>query len=148
MCQLQYIDEIGKRRSWLDEKLYRVFRRVKRFRRRMISCIMNKKHDSSTIVQLDQKSKHNSEFVRIRSKAEIKRSLNRSRRTGGCLFQNDMYDYCGKEYAVFKKVDHFYDEYKKKMCKCKNVYLLEGNYCNLCDRHCFNFWHGDWLEKL
>ncbi|MBN2099417.1 MAG: hypothetical protein JW753_07460 [Dehalococcoidia bacterium] len=76
--------------------------------------------------------------------------LNGSGRTRGCFFMPGMYKHCGKEYRVFKKVDHFFDETRRGMCKCNNLFLLEGAHCSkpACDRDCFFFWHVSWLEKI
>jgi hypothetical protein len=66
-----------------------------------------------------------------------------------------MYEYCGKEYKVIKKVDYFFDETKQKMCKCNGIFLLDGAYCTgktaylaLCGRNCFYFWQASWLKKV
>ena len=86
---------------------------------------------------------------------EIKGTLDRFRKTRGCTFQDRMYECCGKEFRVCEKVDYFFDEAKQKFCKCKNIFLLEGSYCNgktaylrPCERNCFYFWNINWIEKL
>ena len=94
--------------------------------------------------------------VKVREKSEIKNILNDWGGTKGCIFTPEMYERCGKTYKVYKKIDHFYDEVKERMCKCKDIYLLEGALCSgkrrmfseNCDRCCFQFWHKDWLEKI
>ena len=93
--------------------------------------------------------------MRVRTKTEIEQTLDQFRRTGECVFQIEMYKHCRKEYRILKKVDHFFDPKKQKMCDCRDVYLLEGSYCSgataylqRCDCNCFFFWHELWLEKL
>ena len=96
------------------------------------------------------------DIICVRSKGEIRSILDEKNASGGCVFTPEMYKYCGQRFKVHKRVDYFYDEVKAKMCKCKNLYLLEGAFCsgerrvfpNNCDRYCFLFWHKDWLKKV
>ena len=56
---------------------------------------------------------------------------------------------------LLRKKDRI-DEAKQKMCKCKDIVLLEDVLCSGrqklyfedCDRCCFYFWHKDWLVSL
>ena len=95
------------------------------------------------------------DIVKIRTKAEILKTLDTKHRLKGCYFMGDMWQYCGTKQRVLKPVDHFFDECKGIMRKTKNIYLLEGLQCsgNLgwkdrCDRMCYFFWRGEWLEKV
>jgi hypothetical protein len=153
-CQLQFIDEIAEKNSWFNDKLQYSIRKFRYFKRRIILGLQSAKptNKSSQLIQDEIKP---GDIVSVRSKAEIKGTLDRWRKTRGCTFQNGMYAHCGKEYRVLKKVDHFFDESKQKFCKCNNIYLLEGSYCNgstaylkPCDRNCFYFWQTSWLEKV
>jgi hypothetical protein len=153
MCQLQYIDEIGEKNTWLNEKIQYSIRKLRWYRRRITESLRPVKK-AGNVAQLSQPQIQPGDTVRVRSAEEIKSTLNRSRKTKGCTFQVGMYPYCGKEYKVYKKVDYFFDEVKQKMCKCNNIFLLDGCYCNgesaylaPCARHCFFFWQASWLEK-
>jgi hypothetical protein len=94
--------------------------------------------------------------VRVRSMDDIKAVLDARSATGGCVFTPEMIGLCGRVFKVYKKVDHFNDEVKAKMCKSRNLFLLEGAFCSGrrrmfpadCDRNCFLFWHALWLEPV
>lgn len=95
-------------------------------------------------------------IIRIKSEKEIKKMLDPTGKYKGCLFIGRMFEFCGKTFTVYNKVDNFYDEVKQKMCKCRDIVLLNGAICRgdqklyleNCDRACFYFWHVDWLEKV
>ena len=154
MCQLQYVDEMGEKNTWLNDKLQYLIRKFRWYKRR-ISQSLHRVENTSNISQFNQAQIQPGDTVRVRSRAEIKRTLNRFRKTRGCTFQLGMYEHCGKEYKVLKRVDNFFDEAKQKMCKCNGIFLLEGACCTgataylaPCDRNCFFFWQSSWLEKV
>lgn len=94
--------------------------------------------------------------VRIRSREEILATLNERNKLEGCFFMQEMFNYCGKETTVIRKVENFFDEAAMEMRKTKATYLLEGMHCSgkltgyvtKCDRHCYSFWKEAWLEKI
>lgn len=96
------------------------------------------------------------DMVRVHSKKNILRTLDDRGATGGCIFTPEMYARCGDTYKIYKEISYFYDEVKNRMCKCKNIVILEGALCSGrrkvfsddCDRCCFQFWHKRWLEKI
>lgn len=94
------------------------------------------------------------DLVQVRSKNDIKATLNAWNEYKGCAFIDDMWDYCGSTQRVFKKVQNFVDERDYKMKRVKGIYLLENVFCQgtkvmgRCDRSCFFFWREEWLEKL
>jgi hypothetical protein len=153
-CQLQCIDEICEENTWLDEILqYPII--IYRLSIHVWKRILPGAKTTYSNLLPNQDNIKPGDTIRIRSKAEIKRTLDRFNRTRGCAFQNRMYPYCGKECKVFKKVDYFFDESRRKFCKCNNIFLLEGCHCDgsttplkACDRNCFYFWHASWLEKI
>ncbi|MFC2071546.1 hypothetical protein ACFLUU_02350 [Chloroflexota bacterium] len=154
MCQLQFIDDIGQKNNWLNEKLQYSIRKLRWYKKK-ISLSLQAVKDASRISQDNQNQIQPGGLVRVRSAAEINQTLNRARKTRGCAFQKGMYNHCGKEYKVFKKVNHFFDETKQEMRKCNDIYLLEGSYCDgstaylrECARNCFYFWHISWLKKV
>jgi hypothetical protein len=103
---------------------------------------------TSTIVEGDR--------VRIRSKEQILATLNEKNKLEGCFFMQEMFNYCGKEYKVIRKVENFFDEAAMEMRKARTTYLLEGLHCSgkltgyvtKCDRNCYSFWKEAWLEKI
>jgi hypothetical protein len=70
------------------------------------------------------------------------------------LFIDDMVQFCGKTYKVFKRVNKVFMHRDNKMQKCRGVVLLDGVLCHGygpeidCDRACFFFWKEAWLEKV
>ena len=96
------------------------------------------------------------DIVRIRSKEEILRTLDKNNRLKGCLFMDEMWQYCETEHKILKKVNNFYDEANYRMCKTRNTVLLDGIHCSghferynqSCDRYCLLFWKEEWLEKI
>ena len=95
------------------------------------------------------------DVVRIRSKEQIQETLDENHKLKGCLFMEEMWQYCGTKHRILKKVDSFYDEANRRMCKARNIVLLDGVYCSgqfqrykkRCDRCCLLFWKEEWLEK-
>jgi len=96
------------------------------------------------------------DWVQVRSRAEIRGSLDRYGKTGGCAFTREMYGLCGRQYRVLKKVSAFFDESRQRICHCRNIWILEGALCSgqqrlyavRCDRNCFFFWHTAWLKRI
>lgn len=94
------------------------------------------------------------DWVRIKSKKEIEQTLDEWRRLKGCAFMKEMWQFCGTEQRIFKKVRQFMDERDYVIKKTKGIYLLDNVYCDgakdfgPCDRSCFYFWREEWLEKL
>ena len=94
--------------------------------------------------------------VRVRSRGEIERTLDRDGRSNGCAFASGMYECCGREFRVAKHVERFFDEARWRMLRCRGVVLLEGVYCDGsghpdtigCDRMCHYFWRSEWLERV
>jgi hypothetical protein len=94
--------------------------------------------------------------VRVLSRDKIIRLLDYRGTYKGCPFIEEMYNHCDKEYKVLKEANYFYDEIKHKLCKCKDIVVLEGTLCSgkqkiykeTCDLRCYFFWHKDWIEKI
>jgi hypothetical protein len=154
MCQLQSIDSLSQRNSWLNDKMQFGIRKYRFYKKTILRTFRPVTRPSSTLM-LYQDSFRPGDWVRILPKKQIQPMLDRFRKTQGCTFQIEMYDHCGREYQIFKKVDHFFDETKQKLCKCNNLYLLDGCFCSgstaylkSCDRNCYFFWHSDWLERI
>ncbi|NDJ76216.1 MAG: hypothetical protein GYB65_08145 [Chloroflexi bacterium] len=94
------------------------------------------------------------DWVRVRSKDQIKATLNLWGELNGCSFMPDMWNYCGSVQRVLKPVRYFIDERDYRRKRCSGVVLLEGVICEglpqygPCDRSCFFFWREEWLEAL
>ncbi len=95
------------------------------------------------------------ERVRVRPAEEIRKTLDEEGKFRGTLFTRDMWQYCGREMVVFKRVNMFLDERTNKIRKIRNTVLLKDAYCSgerafgeRCDRSCFLFWKEIWLERV
>jgi len=162
MCQLTSISELGEKNSWLNnffQLRVKVLRKAKRnmifLKNKLVSSIKfkseNKNLKNPTLAKVNP-----GDLVRIKSKSEIKRTLDEREKYKGCLFIDEMYEYCGKSFKVLKVIDYFFDEAQQKMCKCRDIVILDGVVCSgrqrlykvRCDRNCFFFWHLGWLEKV
>jgi hypothetical protein len=146
-CQLQLYDELGHKNPWLNEKLQFSIARLGHYRRKIRARLHTRNHAAAR-VQIPRDEIRSGDLVRVRTAEEIKGTLDRRGQTGGCGFAGPMYRYCGKEFRVVEKVDHFFDQARERFCKCKDLFLLEGAYCDSCDRNCFYFWHINWLGKV
>jgi hypothetical protein len=94
------------------------------------------------------------DLVKIKSKEEIRKTLDGWNKLKGCGFMDEMEEYCGTVQKVKKKVEFFMDERDYLIKKCKNIVLLENVFCQgvkligRCDRSCHFFWRVEWLELL
>ena len=175
MCQIENIDEMDST-DFFEKSIERLLYflknpitfmviikgKTKRYKTPKIkdTLMQNKKHSEKRhLKDLVNSSKSNlnvGDIVRIRSKEQILQTLDNNNKLEGCLFMEDMWQYCGTEHKVLKKVNYFYDEANRRMCKAYNTVLLEGIYCsgkfqrynNSCDRFCLLFWKEDWIEKI
>jgi len=92
--------------------------------------------------------------VRVRSREEIRATLNRWNGLNGTTFTEEMWPYCDTTQRVMKRVDKFLDERDYRLKKCRGIVLLEGVICEgpkdfgRCDRSCYLFWREEWLEKI
>lgn len=94
--------------------------------------------------------------IKVRSQEEIQQTLNPVNQLDGCLFMDQMWNYCGNESRIIKVVEHVFDEADLKMYKCLSpLYLLDSIICDgnidsfghRCDRSCYILWHEMWLGK-
>jgi hypothetical protein len=96
------------------------------------------------------------DWVRIKSKEEILKTVDENNKLEGCVVMPEMWQYCGVETKVVKRVEYFLDEANYKMRKMKSTILLEGLHCSgkmpgyksQCDRNCFFFWKEAWVDKI
>ena len=161
-CQLTNIPEAGIERS-LSYRYYQKLIRLLQIIKGMVNILkrrITRMISSSPPIFLSKNNNMSQikagDIVKVKTKKEIKGMLDDKGKYKGCSFIGRMYEYCGNNYTVLKEVNYFYDEAKQKMCKCKNIVLLEEVTCSgkqklffeSCDRSCFYFWHIDWLEKI
>ena len=94
------------------------------------------------------------DLVRVKTKEEIKATLDRWNRCRGCDIMEEMYKYCGTTQRILKRVERFVDEKDYRFKKCNGIVFLKDVFCEgtldygSCDRNCYFFWREDWLEKV
>jgi len=157
-CQLTNMHEITVTNSWIDN-LFQARIKLVWSSKKKVLFIKNRlklKSENKDLGEFIPSRIGPGDMVKVRSKDEIENLLDEWGGYNGCIFTPEMYEYCNKTLKVLKKIEYFYDEVKQKMCKCKDIYILEGATCSGqrrmfpedCDRNCFLFWHLLWLEKL
>lgn len=95
------------------------------------------------------------DLVKVRSSEEIVKTLDENNKFERCEFMKTMWQFCGKKYKVFKRVEKILDPWTNKLRRCKNLVILEGLMCHgdpthatACDRTCLYYWNEAWLEKV
>ena len=92
--------------------------------------------------------------VRVRSRAEIEATLDRTNRARGLSFDAEMLRYCGTEATVRTRVEQLIDERTGRMRRLtSDSLILEGAYCTAayhlaCPRAIFPYWRESWLERV
>ena len=97
------------------------------------------------------------DVVRVRSKSDVLSSVDTPNKFLESLFVDQILDYCGKQFKVYKILYHYFDEHKYRMFKViEPLYILDGLICYgeddmfevKCNRSCYMFLHDTWLEKV
>jgi hypothetical protein len=94
------------------------------------------------------------ERVRVKSREEIVRTLDRDNRNRGMTFDPEMLRYCGRQATVLQRVERIIDEKTGKMTRLRNpCIVLDGVVCTadyhrLCPRGIYPYWREIWLERL
>jgi hypothetical protein len=97
------------------------------------------------------------DMVRVKSRDDILKSLDSTNKLDGCLFMDQMWNYCGSTYKISRVVNSYFNEQLKRTFSPKApLYILENLYCagkidhfpHQCDHGCLIFWHERWLEKI
>lgn len=93
------------------------------------------------------------ELVRVRSLAEIKRTLDPEGKNRSLLFAPSMKDFCGQVLRVRDRVENIVLEGTSRQRTLKETVLLEGSTCDglchrMCPRQSFLFWRECWLERV
>jgi hypothetical protein len=94
------------------------------------------------------------EWVRVKSKAEIEKTLNAELLNRGLGFDAEMSRFCGRTAKVARRVDHIIDEKTGRMLEMKSpCIVLEGVVCEgafhaSCMRAIPSYWREIWLERI
>ena len=156
-CQIQTLNEISVPIS-IYQKVWQFRKRLKRTFGRRWRYLHNMLSERTDAAESMNKSGNApikpGDLVRIKSKEEIKNTLDRWNRLHGCAFMEEMWPYSGNSHRVYKRIERFLDERDYLMKKCNGIVILESVFCEgtrdfgPCDRSCFLFWREEWLEKL
>ncbi len=92
------------------------------------------------------------DVAEIRSKEEIRSTLDERGNYEGLPFMDEMWQYCGKRYRVFRRAEKVCVE-STLLRQMENAVFLEeircdGNSHDACDRACLIFWKEAWLRKV
>ena len=129
---------------------------IQEIRRYKTKKMFSKNEDPKGLSFIPARNLKPGNIVRIRPKEQILRTLDKDNALEGCYFMDEMWQYCGSQQKVLKRVDYFFDERGAKFYRANNTVLLEdvfcsgklGNFMPRCDRNCYIFWKEDWLEKI
>ncbi len=160
-CQLRCIREISQKPNvliFIFQRIKKARHAIKKRKNYFMKMIKSKNLKSQPVILTKQLSSDGKfkpdDMVRIRSKDEIKVTLDGWNQLKGCAFMEEMEQYCGTTQKIFKRVNRFLDERDYLIKKCKGIYQLHGIICEgmrdfgECDRSCFFFWREEWLEKV
>jgi hypothetical protein len=94
------------------------------------------------------------ELVRIKSKAEIMKTLDHNGRNRGMGFEEEIARHCGTEARVVRRVERCIEEPTGRLLVMKNPCIVldevvcTGAYKQNCPRSILAFWREIWLERV
>jgi hypothetical protein len=110
-------------------------------------------HDAPKISNVEPLNLQPGERVRVKSKAEIERTLINSKNRG-LWFDIEMHRFCGGEFRVASRVTTLVDEGTGRLLTIKNPCIVldgvsaTGEYLALCPQNELIYWREAWLERL
>jgi hypothetical protein len=97
------------------------------------------------------------ELIRVKSKGEIEKTLNKRNRNRGMSFDVEMLQFCEREYRVLSRVETILDEKTGEIIHLANPSIIldgvtcTGNYLRarmFSPRNEYPFWREIWLERV
>ncbi|MCK6620528.1 MAG: hypothetical protein HUU32_18380 [Calditrichaceae bacterium] len=93
------------------------------------------------------------DWVEVKSKEEIKRTLDKYGKNRRLVFTSEMHHFCGKRFRVRQRLDKMISEKNGQMIQLKDTVLLEDvvcyGICKLgCSRYLHHWWREIWLRKV
>lgn len=96
------------------------------------------------------------DVVRVRSREEIRKTLDERGMNRGLRFDREMLPFCGRVFRVRRRVTRFIDEVKARMVELKtDAVTLDGAVCDgelntrwFCPRGIYSFWRECWVERV
>ncbi len=92
--------------------------------------------------------------VRIKSRAEIVNTIDRTNRNRGLTFDVEMLPYCGQTARVEARVNRLIDEQTGKMIRIRSDCLIlkdvvcRADFHRFCTKATYPYWREAWLEKI
>src|SRR5882672_9594708 len=94
------------------------------------------------------------DWVEVRSKEEILKTLDSNGQLDGLPFMPEMFAFCGRRFRVYKRAHKTCDTVNESRGRrMKDAVHLEGARCNgaehgNCEAACLVFWKTAWLRKV
>ena len=95
------------------------------------------------------------EWVRVKTKEEIRKTLDAQGMSRGLRFTLDMLPYCGGSYRVLSRLEKMIYEPTRRLIDVKDTVILENSVCRGCHiikggcpRENYNFWREIWLSRI
>jgi len=129
-------------------------RRILVFLRRVMKIYRNwTKPSLDAMAAMEVVKIEKGDLVRVRHLEKIESTLDYRGFTKGCMFMDQMAQFCDQTFRVAGNVEKFFDEARCRTLKCRDLVVLDGVHCNGesvggCDRKCFLFWRAEWLDKI
>jgi hypothetical protein len=96
------------------------------------------------------------DLVRVKSEAEIMKTIDANRKNRGLTFDVEMTPFCGKSFQVLARVEKIVDERSGAMLRMpRDCIILDGAFCGgclsqyrmFCPRAIYPYWREIWLER-
>ncbi len=94
------------------------------------------------------------ELVRVKTKEEIAKTLDRRNRNRGLTFDSEMLRYCGGEFRVLRRVSRMINEGTGELfelpgeCIVLDTVICTAEYHRLCRRSHYPYWREIWLTRV
>jgi hypothetical protein len=93
------------------------------------------------------------QWVRVRSFAEIKATLDADGKLAGLPFMPEMLQYCGKTFRIARRVEKLFLDHFHYVGRMTRAVLLENVRCDGrshggCELGCLTLWKEEWLEPV
>lgn len=93
------------------------------------------------------------DWVEVRSKEEILRTLDQNGRLGGMPFMPEMFKFCGQRFSIYKSAHKTCDPvYEYKSRRLDNAFHLQtrcdGSAHGNCQHSCLIFWRSEWIKGV
>jgi hypothetical protein len=111
-------------------------------------------HGSLTKTPVKRLDLQPGEPVRVRTRQEIRQTVDRDARNRGLSFETEMTPYCGRSMRVDRRVNRIIDDWTGRMLNLSTpCIVLEGAVCKglfhgLCTRRTDTYWREIWLERV